>query len=115
MEPIDEHRIETDALDSIWRIERLIWGVPLKRKIRNERSRFHRNVPKFGVPGSALLLVGNLWMRVVLFFAAICTLTAISFGQGTATPQVFALVGIAFFILATFRMKSGSNMSKRSF
>lgn len=103
-----------DALNSIWRIERLIWGVSLKRKIRNERSRFYKNIPKFGVTGCALSLVGNLWLRVALFFGVIGAIMAIPFGRGTITPRAFEFLGLAFFILATYRMRCASKMSKKS-
>jgi hypothetical protein len=103
-----------DTLNSIWRIERLIWGVSMKRKIRNKRSRFYKNIPKFGVAGSALLLVGSLWMRIALFFSVICLITAIPFGRGTITPRAIELFGLAFLFLGSFRMRVASKMLKKS-
>jgi hypothetical protein len=114
MESVDEDRIEVDALNSIWRIERMLWRFSLKRNIRNERSRFYKNVSKFGVPVSSLILVGNLWRRVAYSLIAISVVMAISFGRGSITPRTFAIIGAAFFFFSLYRIKCASNMAKMS-
>ena len=114
MESLDGDRIEMDTLNSIWRIERLIWGVSMKRKIRNKHSRFYKNIPKFGVAGSALQLVGSLWLRVALLLSVIGLIMAIPYGRGTVTPRAIELFGLAFLFLGSFRMRVASKMLKKS-
>src|ERR1035438_10474488 len=114
MEPSGWESIETDALNSVWNVERLIWGSSLRRKIRNKRSRFYKYVPKLGVAGSAVMLVGDLWMRPALFLCAMSALMAIPFGKGTVAPRSIALIGLAFFIFALLRKRYASRMSKKT-
>lgn len=104
-----------DALNAVWRVERLLWGSSLKRKIRNKRSRFYRNIPKVGIAACALSWVGNLWTYVALLFAVSSAVSAIWFGRGTITPRALALVGIAFFGLGIFRMRRAKSKISRQF
>jgi hypothetical protein len=105
-------RIEMDALNSIWKIERLIWEIPLKRSIRSKRSRFCRNVLKVGVPGSALLLVGNLWLRLAFFIEVIGVIVAIPYGRGAVMPWAIGLFGLTFYIFWILRLRCASKISK---
>lgn len=104
MEPIDRERIEIKALNSIWKFERLVWGAALKRGIRNEHSRFYRNVPKHGVSRAAVMFVGNLWLLPALFFGVVSVALAFRFGYGTHLPRTFAFLDAGFFLFAMLRV-----------
>lgn len=54
--------LKIEALKSVTRLERSIWGQALAKQVTDPSSRFRKNLPKFGPAGSARLVVGGFWL-----------------------------------------------------
>ena len=63
----DSPEVEREALSSVSGVERTLFGGAIRRNIRNQRSRFYKLLPRYGVVGSARVIVANLWLLPAVF------------------------------------------------
>ncbi len=94
---------ELTALASISGLERVLFGTAIKRNIRNQRSRFYKLLPRYGVAGSTRLIVANLWLLPAVCILLVSVILSVA-SKSTSPVRVASYVLFGIFAVCCFLM-----------
>lgn len=82
------------GLASLTRLDQVVWGGKVERRLRNQDSTIRIHVPKDGIAASTLDLVGRLWGLPVSAFLVGLVLFDLQTGKGVVTGLGWILIAI---------------------